>query len=277
MKVRVRFKNPTKYPKILTIPKGTQIEGIFISEDYSIALEPHQSRVILFDENGRPFDIHSVIGQARNATQIAAKKTRQRIIDTATIEPVYSNHGIPQNSVDKDEYLHQARKTYEGIIEERGLGGFRLLSLHSAMKAEKTRNVGLYSPVALGFVKEMDSKSLYYYVLHGELEITSCIANGFDKDDAIVMKIKNNTLDRIVTYIPKNTMFEQKNNFDRQNLVVSKRIPVIVEPGDVTELVVPAMCANSSLSSPSNDAMNLTPFKLIKDAEDQQRVWDFLP
>ncbi len=235
-------------------------------------LDAFERRIIYLLENGELItDEYDVLGKPINVAHIRSHRTTNKI-DINNNQPLFYPLNI---TPEYERYYLEAKKIYVGLKEKKYLGGLRLLAQHSVMKSQITGKNGLYSPTALGFAKIKDVNSIYYLVEKGHLEIISCIGKGYDRDDAIHMKIKNSTNSRIITYIPKNAMFEQSKSYERQNLVVSKRIPVIVEAGRVIDIKIPAMCANSDLGSPRGDEMNLTPFRLIKEVINQTDVWGF--
>lgn len=77
--------------------------------------------------------------------------------------------------------------------------------------------------------------------------------------------------------IARGLVVEQVEPFVAQNLVIATDRKVIVNPGEIVPIALPAWCMNRDLPSPSGQEVRQTPFVLdLAGASDQGDVWSLL-
>ena len=91
------------------------------------------------------------------------------------------------------------------------------------------------------------------------------------------IKLRNDTPDDLLFTIPKGQLFENKNiGTGIQNVAAAREYRLIV-PGSSRLIVeIEVLCINRSFSSPSGQAGNLTIFKINKNFNSQDGLWNLM-
>ena len=177
-------------------------------------------------------------------------------------------------------FKEKIRAHVRGIEDRPWLGGHGVLATMSRKKSEQTGEVAAYSPAALGLRRTTDATDLYNLVVQGKLEIDSIKGQGLNKADAIQIQVTNRTRERINLHLAVGTVFEQQDAPDVQDLVVRCPLEQSVEAGKDRLIKAYGLCMDKGGSSPSGEAMLLTPWLLAveprmmaHDVNSQKEVW----
>ena len=159
-------------------------------------------------------------------------------------------------------FVSEARRVYPNLVvdDTRNLGGAQLLAQFSHLRSARDNTTAIYSPAALNMTYESRTDSLYHAANTGKVEIQSIIGNGYNRSNAITMRVHNPGDQAVRMVVPRGTMVEQQTWTGKQNLVVNDDVWIDIEPGQTGAFPLPAFCANASGGSPSGEPMNLTPF-----------------
>ncbi len=282
----IQLLNPTPRHRTMKILRGKPLNGdrsIRSTQDVSMRLPPYSWRNVLFDSNGNPHSsmIRSVddIGieedlSSNGTISFDNNRTTRIRVDGVDVS------GMAGDLASREKFTSAASRVYANLFHDPDhyLGGRMVMTQNSFLRSQRDGKPGLYSPAALNLTVEERPDSLYQNVKSGYLEILECVGDGYNSDDALQLRISNNSPERVRFCIPKGAMFEQSEWTGNQNLVVPEEQWYEIGPGEEQSFPVPAMCANATGGSPSRDRMNLTPFlfnDLGESFSSQDRFWCF--
>ena len=278
---RLILSNPTPSPREMTILAGRRLgisEGVVTtSQEVTIEIDSFTRLAIYYDAAGnrvldrRTIDDINVIGEVE-VIDIA--------VNGASIVPVeIDNSELNGSKVSRDLFSARARDLCEGITEDadRRMGGSMLVAQLSYLRSQRDgQRVGIYSPAALNLRCDDGVDTLYSLMSAGDISLTTCVGNGYNKSGALELCVRNNTERELRVRIPQGALFEQAEWNGNQNLVVKEEQFVIIGPAKEETFPLFACCANASAGAPNDDVMNITPFifeDLGDSFEDQSRVW----
>jgi len=273
--------NPTPRTREMTIPPGRRLginEGVIsTSQEVTIEIDPFTRLAIYYDAAGnrvldrRTIDDINVIGEVEMIDVT---------VNGASIVPVeIDNSELNGSKVSRDLFSARARDLCEGITEDadRRMGGSMLVAQLSYLRSQRDgQRVGIYSPAALNLRCDDGVDTLYSLMSAGDISLTTCVGNGYNKSGALELCVRNNTDTELRVRIPQGALFEQAEWNGNQNLVVKEEQFVIIGPAKEETFPLFACCANASAGAPNDDVMNITPFifeDLGDSFEDQSRVW----
>ena len=278
---RLILSNPTPSPREMTIPAGRRLgisEGVVTtSQEVTIEIDSFTRLAIYYDAAGnrvldrRTIDDINVIGEVE-MIDVAVNGT--------SIVPVeIDNSELNGSKVSRDLFSARARDLCEGITEDadRRMGGSMLVAQLSYLRSQRDgQRVGIYSPAALNLRCDDGTDTLYSLMSAGDISLTTCVGNGYNRSGALELCVRNNTDTELRVRIPQGALFEQAEWNGNQNLVVMEEQFVIIGPAKEETFPLFACCANASAGAPNDDVMNITPFifeDLGDSFEDQSRVW----
>jgi len=280
----IKLSNPTPRHRTMKIRRGRPLSddrNICSSEDVSLRLPPYTWRNVIFDARGIPNpDMVRSIDDIGIVEEIASNGKVSFNDDKAIrirVDGVNSG-SMASDMASREKFTSAASQVYADLYHDPDhyLGGRMVLTQNSFLRSQRDGKPGLYSPAALNMKVEDRMDSLYHKVKTGFLEILECVGDGYNSDDALQLRISNNSDERVRFCLPKGTMFEQSEWTGNQNLVVPSEQWYEIGPGEEQSFPVPAMCANATGGSPSRDRMNLTPFlfnDLGESFRSQDRFW----
>ena len=278
---RLILSNPTPSPREMTILAGRRLgisEGVVTtSQEVTIEIDSFTRLAIYYDAAGnrvldrRTIDDINVIGEVEMIDVS---------VNGASIVPVdIDNSELNGSKVSRDLFSARARDLCEGITEDadRRMGGSMLVAQLSYLRSQRDgQRVGIYSPAALNLRCDDGVDTLYSLMSAGDISLTTCVGNGYNRSGALELCVRNNTDTELRVRIPQGALFEQAEWNGNQNLVVKEEQFVIIGPAKEETFPLFACCANASAGAPNNDVMNITPF-IFEDLgdtyEDQGRVW----
>ena len=278
---RLILSNPTPSPRDMTIPAGRRLgisEGVVTtSQEVTIEIDSFTRLAIYYDAAGnrvldrRTIDDINVIGEV---------EVIDITVNGASIVPVeIDNSELNGSKVSRDLFSARARDLCEGITEDadRRMGGSMLVAQLSYLRSQRDgQRVGIYSPAALNLRCDDGVDTLYSLMSAGDISLTTCVGNGYNRSGALELCVRNNTDTELRVRIPQGALFEQAEWNGNQNLVVKEEQFVIIGPAKEETFPLFACCANASAGAPNDDVMNITPFifeDLGDSFEDQGRVW----
>ena len=278
---RLILSNPTPSPRDMTIPAGRRLgisEGVVTtSQEVTIEIDSFTRLAIYYDAAGnrvldrRTIDDINVIGEVEMIDVS---------VNGASIVPVeIDNSELNGSKVSRDLFSARARDLCEGITEDadRRMGGSMLVAQLSYLRSQRDgQRVGIYSPAALNLRCDDGTDTLYSLMSAGDISLTTCVGNGYNRSGALELCVRNNTDTELRVRIPQGALFEQAEWNGNQNLVVKEEQFVIIGPAKEETFPLFACCANASAGAPNDDVMNITPFifeDLGDSFEDQSRVW----
>ena len=273
--------NPTPRTRDMTIPAGRRLgisEGVVTtSQEVTIEIDSFTRLAIYYDAAGnrvldrRTIDDINVIGEVEMIDVS---------VNGASIVPVeIDNSELNGSKVSRDLFSARARDLCEGITEDadRRMGGSMLVAQLSYLRSQRDgQRVGIYSPAALNLRCDDGTDTLYSLMSAGDISLTTCVGNGYNRSGALELCVRNNTDTELRVRIPQGALFEQAEWNGNQNLVVKEEQFVIIGPAKEETFPLFACCANASAGAPNDDVMNITPFifeDLGDSFEDQSRVW----
>jgi hypothetical protein len=268
----IKLSNPTPRHRNMTIRRGRPLSGdriVCSTDDVSVRVPPYSWMNVLYDDNGTPHPsiVRSIddigIGDELPSTgRISFNEERTIRIKVDGVD----NDSLTDDRASREKFTEAASKVYSDLhhAPDQYLGGRMVLAQNSFLRSQRDGKPGLYSPAALNLRVDEGTDTLYHMVKAGSLEMLECIGNGYNSDDALQLKVSNNTGERIRFRVPQGMMFEQAGWTGNQNLVVPSDQWYEIGPGEEQSFPVPAMCANATGGSPNRNRMNLTPF-LFKD------------
>jgi len=219
-------------------------------------LPPMSMREIQFNENGMPVNEGciqdlNVAHENDDGTPIdphGDRRERTRIRNITGDRPAM--------------FISETRRVYPNLVvdDSRNLGGAQLLAQFSHLRSARDNTTAIYSPAALNMTYASRTDSLYHAASTGKVEIESIVGNGYNRSNAITMRVRNPGNQAVRMVVPRGTMVEQQTWTGKQNLVVNDDVWIDIEPGQTGAFPLPAFCANASGGSPSGEPMNLTPF-----------------
>ena len=278
---RLILSNPTPSPREMTILAGRRLgisEGVVTtSQEVTIEIDSFTRLAIYYDAAGnrvldrRTIDDINVIGEVEMIDVS---------VNGASIVPVeIDNSELNGSKVSRDLFSARARDLCEGITEDadRRMGGSMLVAQLSYLRSQRDgQRVGIYSPAALNLRCDDGVDTLYSLMSAGDISLTTCVGNGYNRSGALELCVRNNTDTELRVRIPQGALFEQAEWNGNQNLVVKEEQFVIIGPAKEETFPLFACCANASAGAPNDDIMNITPF-IFEDLgdtyEDQGRVW----
>ena len=278
---RLILSNPTPSPREMTILAGRRLgisEGVVTtSQEVTIEIDSFTRLAIYYDAAGnrvldrRTIDDINVIGEVEMIDVS---------VNGASIVPVdIDNSELNGSKVSRDLFSARARDLCEGITEDadRRMGGSMLVAQLSYLRSQRDgQRVGIYSPAALNLRCDDGVDTLYSLMSAGDISLTTCVGNGYNRSGALELCVRNNTDTELRVRIPQGALFEQAEWNGNQNLVVKEEQFVIIGPAKEETFPLFACCANASAGAPNDDVMNITPF-IFEDLgdtyEDQGRVW----
>jgi hypothetical protein len=258
MNLKYIVKNPSPSPQTITLPQGLSLDGGRLRSTRPVVVQvpPMSMREILFNENGVPVNEGciqdlNVAHENDDGTPIdphTDRRERTRIRNVTGDRPAM--------------FVSEARRVYPNLVvdDTRNLGGAQLLAQFSHLRSARDNTTAIYSPAALNMTYESRTDSLYHAANTGKVEIQSIIGNGYNRSNAITMRVHNPGNQAVRMVVPRGTMVEQQTWTGKQNLVVNDDVWIDIEPGQTGAFPLPAFCANASGGSPSGEPMNLTPF-----------------
>lgn len=190
--------------------------------------------------------------------------------------------------------LAEDQALFGSYAEPRVGGAVALLMLSDAQPGD--RRVRLRSPAALGLTVIDPADSVYNHRREGRIRATSRGLSGarnsmsafqdFELPEVLYKKYQALRSDYVVALelealvdptivIPVGQVFEQHDVCSVQTLAVRQPVSVLVTPGRLEPLVLPAWCLNNRLAGPSGEPMRATPFRVNYPSEaTQSEVWD---
>jgi len=258
MNLKYIVKNPSPSPQTITLPQGLSLDGgrLRSIRPVVVQLPPMSMREILFNENGMPVNEGciqdlNVAHENDDGTPIdphGDRRERTRIRNITEDRP--------------NMFVSETRRVYPNLVvdDSRNLGGAQLLAQFSHLRSARDNTTAIYSPAALNMTYASRTDSLYHAASTGKVEIESIVGNGYNRSNAITMRVRNPGNQAVRMVVPRGTMVEQQTWTGKQNLVVNDDVWIDIEPGQTGAFPLPAFCANASGGSPSGEPMNLTPF-----------------
>ena len=258
MNLKYIVKNPSPSPQTITLPQGLSLDGgrLRSTRPVVVQLPPMTMREILFNENGVPVNEGciqdlNVAHENDDGTPIdphGDRRERTRIRNITGDRPAM--------------FVSETRRVYPNLVvdDNRNLGGAQLLAQFSHLRSARDNTTAIYSPAALNMTYASRTDSLYHAASTGKVEIESIVGNGYNRSNAITMRVRNPGNQAVRMIVPRGTMVEQQTWTGKQNLVVNDDVWIDIEPGQTGAFPLPAFCANASGGSPSGEPMNLTPF-----------------
>jgi hypothetical protein len=251
-------KNPSPAPQTITVPQGLLLDenGLRSTEAVTLQLPPMSQREITFDETGKPLTdgciqdltVTTEHDEGTALDEHSTRRERTRIRNDGSDRPAL--------------FVSETRRVYPHLMvdDNRNLGGAQLLAQFSHLRSARDNTTAIYSPAALNMTYASRTDSLYHAASTGKVEIESIIGNGYNRSNAITMRVRNPGNQAVRMVVPRGTMVEQQTWTGKQNLVVNDDVWIDIEPGQTGAFPLPAFCANASGGSPSGEPMNLTPF-----------------
>ena len=258
MNLKYIVKNPSPSPQTITLPQGLSLDGGRLRSTRPVVVQvpPMSMREILFNENGEPVNEGciqdlNVAHENDDGTPIDPHSNRS---ERTRIRNITGDRSVM--------FVSEARRVYPNLVvdDTRNLGGAQLLAQFSHLRSARDNTTAIYSPAALNMTYESRTDSLYHAANTGKVEIQSIIGNGYNRSNAITMRVHNPGNQAVRMVVPRGTMVEQQTWTGKQNLVVNDDVWIDIEPGQSGAFPLPAFCANASGGSPSGEPMNLTPF-----------------
>ena len=258
MNLKYIVKNPSPTPQTITLPQGLSLDGgrLRSIRPVVVQLPPMSMREIQFNENGMPVNEGciqdlNVAHENDDGTPIdphGDRRERTRIRNITGDRPAM--------------FISETRRVYPNLVvdDSRNLGGAQLLAQFSHLRSARDNTTAIYSPAALNMTYASRTDSLYHAASTGKVEIESIVGNGYNRSNAITMRVRNPGNQAVRMVVPRGTMVEQQTWTGKQNLVVNDDVWIDIEPGQTGAFPLPAFCANASGGSPSGEPMNLTPF-----------------
>ena len=258
MNLKYIVKNPSPSPQTITLPQGLSLDGgrLRSIRPVVVQLPPMSMREIQFNENGMPVNEGciqdlNVAHENDDGTPIdphGDRRERTRIRNITGDRPAM--------------FISETRRVYPNLVvdDSRNLGGAQLLAQFSHLRSARDNTTAIYSPAALNMTYASRTDSLYHAASTGKVEIESIVGNGYNRSNAITMRVRNPGNQAVRMVVPRGTMVEQQTWTGKQNLVVNDDVWIDIEPGQTGAFPLPAFCANASGGSPSGEPMNLTPF-----------------
>jgi len=258
MNLKYIVKNPSPSPQTITLPQGLSLDGgrLRSIRPVVVQLPPMSMREIQFNENGMPVNEGciqdlNVAHENDDGTPIdphGDRRERTRIRNITGDRPAM--------------FVSETRRVYPNLVvdDSRNLGGAQLLAQFSHLRSARDNTTAIYSPAALNMTYASRTDSLYHAASTGKVEIESIVGNGYNRSNAITMRVRNPGDQAVRMVVPRGTMVEQQTWTGKQNLVVNDDVWIDIEPGQTGAFPLPAFCANASGGSPSGEPMNLTPF-----------------
>jgi len=258
MNLKYIVKNPSPSPQTITLPQGLSLDGgrLRSIRPVVVQLPPMSMREIQFNENGMPVNEGciqdlNVAHENDDGTPIdphGDRRERTRIRNITGDRPAM--------------FISETRRVYPNLVvdDSRNLGGAQLLAQFSHLRSARDNTTAIYSPAALNMTYASRTDSLYHAASTGKVEIESIVGNGYNRSNAITMRVRNPGDQAVRMVVPRGTMVEQQTWTGKQNLVVNDDVWIDIEPGQTGAFPLPAFCANASGGSPSGEPMNLTPF-----------------
>ena len=258
MNLKYIVKNPSPSPQTITLPQGLSLDGgrLRSIRPVVVQLPPMSMREIQFNENGMPVNEGciqdlNVAHENDDGTPIdphGDRRERTRIRNITGDRPAM--------------FVSETRRVYPNLVvdDSRNLGGAQLLAQFSHLRSARDNTTAIYSPAALNMTYASRTDSLYHAASTGKVEIESIVGNGYNRSNAITMRVRNPGNQAVRMVVPRGTMVEQQTWTGKQNLVVNDDVWIDIEPGQTGVFPLPAFCANASGGSPSGEPMNLTPF-----------------
>jgi len=258
MNLKYIVKNPSPTPQTITLPQGLSLDGgrLRSIRPVVVQLPPMSMREIQFNENGMPVNEGciqdlNVAHENDDGTPIdphGDRRERTRIRNITGDRPAM--------------FVSETRRVYPNLVvdDSRNLGGAQLLAQFSHLRSARDNTTAIYSPAALNMTYASRTDSLYHAASTGKVEIESIVGNGYNRSNAITMRVRNPGNQAVRMVVPRGTMVEQQTWTGKQNLVVNDDVWIDIEPGQTGAFPLPAFCANASGGSPSGEPMNLTPF-----------------
>jgi len=258
MNLKYIVKNPSPSPQTITLPQGLSLDGgrLRSIRPVVVQLPPMSMREIQFNENGMPVNEGciqdlNVAHENDDGTPIdphGDRRERTRIRNITGDRPAM--------------FVSETRRVYPNLVvdDSRNLGGAQLLAQFSHLRSARDNTTAIYSPAALNMTYASRTDSLYHAASTGKVEIESIVGNGYNRSNAITMRVRNPGNQAVRMVVPRGTMVEQQTWTGKQNLVVNDDVWIDIEPGQTGAFPLPAFCANASGGSPSGEPMNLTPF-----------------
>ncbi|MCH1540943.1 MAG: hypothetical protein L7S56_05880 [Candidatus Poseidonia sp.] len=274
MNVKYVAKNPTPVAQTITLPQGMPLDGgrLRSAEAITVQVPPMSVREILYDEEGKP-----VVEGCIQDLSVTIELDEGTPIDPHSSQRVRTQ--IRDFSGDRTAvFYNETRRVYPNLVvnDQRSLGGAQLLAQFSHLRSQRDNTSAIYSPAALNMAFESRTDSLYHAASQGRIEIQSIVGDGYNRNDAINMRVHNPTSEAVRLLVPQGTMVEQQTWNGNQNLVVKEDVWIDIQPGQTGSFPLPAFCANASAGSPNNDLMNLTPFifnDMGQSFRDQDSMW----
>ena len=216
---RLILSNPTPSPREMTIPAGRRLgisEGVVTtSQEVTIEIDSFTRLAIYYDAAGnrvldrRTIDDINVIGEVE-------------MIDVsmngASIVPVeIDNSELNGSKASRDLFSARARDLCEGITEDadRRMGGSMLVAQLSYLRSQRHgQRVGIYSPAALNLRCDDGTDTLYSLMSAGDISLTTCVGNGYNRSGALELCVRNNTDTELRVRIPQGALFEQAVELD---------------------------------------------------------------
>ena len=244
----------------MTVRAGHPLrDGVCVAQDVVVHVPKYTAIAVVFDEHGRQ-DIRSMMDIG--FVDVPAGEGIHPSDERALGQRVDHDGDRDWGELRRARFLRHADATYVNLEDDKArlLGGRMLLAQTSWVRSQMEGEARLYSPVSLNLRHDVRQDGLYELVRTGDLSLVECVGDGYNDDEALSLKVMNNTHSAVRFVIPQGAVFEQSEWTGNQNLVVPRDVWVDVGPGDQVTFPVPGMCANRSAGVPSGDTMRVTPF-----------------
>ena len=163
-----------------------------------------------------------------------------------------------------------------------GVGGRTLLGSFARERdgyrgGEHPHDMKDVSPETFGFVEIDSPNSLPKLVMANKIEVMSAVGGHGNNSLVVNLMLKNNTDEEIVVDVPAGSLFEVIDpKAAVQNLATAGGISIRMGPRTTRSVTINAFCANHHFSSPSNQPMRPTIFKMKNPGRNQSEVWNDL-